>query len=225
MSKKIELHTYKFRVTTPDTDKVMKIVKQYSNHYLVSLENPETNVHIQGYMETYTDIQTIRKAILKAFPELKGNRLYSLGKCDYREENMEYLSYLMKQDNWKCITLPKKLMTKVKEHSKTVKEEIKKKKESKKTILQQLDSKVVEIINTKYLSQIENEEVYDIIPDVVDVVLDYYKEKDVLFREFQVKSLIQTLLLKHGCRYKSMLRHKYITDFTYQFYNVFPSDR
>lgn len=196
------LSYYKLRVDTTDVRTVLSLLSSYTDKYLVGFENQETdNSHCHAYIETATKQSTLRAAIRKQFGS--GNGSYSLKALDEKEP-LEYIAYCIKENDYKH-NLPQEVIDKAKAHDASVKTEMKKKKESRKTILQKIEE--------KYFSHVEEgidqeRQEYVTKKHVVDCVLSYYRESGNLIRQFMLVSLCQTLCLKYVNSYEYEFHQK-----------------
>lgn len=185
---------YKLRVDTDNKEELFERLKKYTDTCIVSIENIGLdNVHCHCYFESMTSSLTIRQMIRKHYGS--GNGIYSMKELD-EEKPIEYISYCIKEGNHLISpSFDSAFIRECNEWNARVKSEIKTKKENKKTVL----DKIIE----KY--DYENQD--DIwMPTVVDNVLLYYKENKILVREFQIKSQIQTILLRYVPGYQERFR-------------------
>lgn len=203
---------YKLRVDTQNLDLIESILKKYSSKYIVSLENEGTeNTHSHSYIETTEKQATIRNVLRKTFGS--GNSSYSLKELD-EEKPVEYLAYVIKDKNYRH-NMNQEDIEKAKEYDKQVKDQIKEKKLSRKTQIQKIEEKYFTpdklhiVSNSGYESkQSWTEE------QVLEVVIQYYKEEEILIREFQLISLTQTLSLKYVPYYGDRLKSRILDRMT-----------
>lgn len=182
---------YKLRVDTVNVEDtyIVDIIQQYSTVYMYCLEGYPDNPHLHFYFETDTGSAMIRTRLRSL--GLQGNASYSLKEVD-EQYPIEYLAYMMKGNDWYQSGLPEEQITLAKEYNNKVKLEIKEKKKNRKTQLELVDEYVKE--NMKYWVQKDH---YTLLP-ITSLVIQYYKEKGILFREFQIISIIQTIYLKYN---------------------------
>jgi len=179
---------YKLRVDTDNIDTIEGILKKYSSSYIVCLENVGTdNTHSHSYLETTEKQATIRNVLRKTFGS--GNSSYSLKELD-EQYPVEYLAYVVKEKLFRH-NLPQDVIDKAMAHDKEVKDGIKEKKANKKTQLE----KIIEQ-NKEQLEGMKEAKGFA-MPEITDMVLKYYKENNILVREFQIISLVQTLSLQY----------------------------
>lgn len=185
------MNYYKLRVDTDSIAHVKPILMKYTDRWLVCIENiGEENTHCHAYLETNTKEATLRNVLRKKFGS--GNGVYSMKNLS-EQYPIEYLAYCIKEKNYEH-TLPNEIILKAIEHDKKVKEEIKEKKKSRRTILEKLEE-YIDFPNNPTLDTCT----------IVSKVVDYYKETGTLVREFALISQVQTLLLKHTDDYASTL--------------------
>lgn len=199
---------YKLRVDTEDKIELKNLLIKYTEVFLIGLENGGTNnPHCHVYFETTHQSSAIRMAIRKKYGS--GNGVYSLKELDEKQP-IEYISYCLKENNF-IHTLDEEFITKCKEWNTKIQTEMKEKKEGRKTILQKIEEYY------EYASKDENDfidwtrnQVFTPIGkgpkiDIVRDVIDYYQKHEILVREFQMVSQIQTLKLKYDKTYSEQL--------------------
>lgn len=195
---------YKLRVDTNDKEELYERLKKYSDTMIVSIENIGLdNVHCHCYFESTTSSLTIRQMIRKHYGS--GNGVYSMKELD-EPKPIEYISYCIKEGNQMISpSFDSAFIRECNEWNARVKSEIKTKKENKKTVL----DKIIEHYDYENKKELW-------IPQVVDDVLLYYKENKILVREFQIKSQIQTILLRYQPTYQKMFKDQILDSLTYR---------
>ena len=193
---------WKLRIHTDDIDKVEDVLKKYATSYVVSFETAQRE-HIHSYLETTQKEATIRNKLRKTFGS--GNQTYSLKELD-EEKPIEYLRYVVKDGLYRH-NLPQDLIDKAIESDLQVKEGMKEKKKSKKTQLVLIRERYFNKRVKNHLGVEEDFKDYT-LSYVLDSVMEYYEESDILIREFQLVSLIQTLSLKYVKGYKTKFRSR-----------------
>ncbi len=181
---------YKIRIDTVERQLVEKFILRYSTSYLYCFENQGTdNPHCHMYIETTQKQATIRNHIRKTFGG--GNGIYSMKELD-SEKPIEYLAYCCKEKDY-FHNLPEDIVEKAVAYDDKIKEEMKDKKANRKTILQKMELEF-------------NYEGKDIWPNkITEDVVEYYKKNEILVREFQMISQVQTLMLKYCSGYDNTL--------------------
>lgn len=179
------LTPYKLRVDLSDTtlEDVLKCLRDcYAYAYV--LEGKMTdNPHVHFYLYTMVKDATLRKRLRNL--KLSGNKSYSLKELGEKDP-IEYFAYMMKEGTPVWHNIDAKVISDSADYNKKVRDSIKKTKEAKKTILQQL----IDIIDAKGDDDWTKVE-------IMNIVIDFYKKRCVLVREFQLVSLCQTLCLKY----------------------------
>lgn len=180
---------YHLRLHVPsmvDAGCLEKLLKDKCTEYTVGYEVPEdnpSNPHYQGYIVTdYADV-TMRKEIVKLL-KIKGNRAYSLTKL--RKSKEELLQYVCKDCDVKYTTLTDEQVELYMSIGKARKEELKKKKEKKKTpsLLERLMSDI-------RVSTAENYE------QLLKAILMWYAEAGkVIPCDLMLKQMLVTIRLK-----------------------------
>lgn len=74
-------------------DKLKEFAKKQSGSYFFVKETDANREHFQGWIRTDKTVATLRQALVRAFPENKGNKGYSLTEC---RKPQEYDLYLYK---------------------------------------------------------------------------------------------------------------------------------
>lgn len=191
---------YKLRVDTNNKEKLKNLLMRYTEVYVIGLENGDSeNPHCHVYLETNHRTDAIRMMIRKHYGS--GNGVYSLKELDEKQP-IEYISYCIKDNNY-IHTLDTNFIEECKEWNTRIKTEIKTKKDNKTTILE------------KIIKHYDYENQQDIwIPTVIDNVLEYYKENKILVREFQIKSQVQTILLRYVPKYQRMFKNQLLQSIT-----------
>jgi len=190
----------KFRFDSTDTVKIASFCDHYGDCFLYACENVDSeNPHSHGYLkikQRYESIQALRQWARKNIG--KGNGAYSIKELD-EEYPIAYLAYIIKENRY-VTDIPDEVMDEVRLYDEKVKTEMSEKKKSRRSQLQIL----TEIIQTRI-----DEDDIDIYPQIVaDIVINYYMENDKLIREFQIISLVQTLVMKFNEEYRRLFRAK-----------------
>lgn len=183
---------YKLRIDTSDLEMCIHIAEHYSpDCWAFSFETKwGDNPHVHFYLEMADGVSGLRSYIRKTVGS--GNRAYSLKELA-EEKPVEYLAYLIKENDYRSYKID---LTAAKAYDATVKSAIQEKKSSRKTILQQ----IVEQFGYTGSTILEEKQ-------CIEDVIDFYKQKFTLVREFQIVSLVQTLLLQYGDGYERRLRY------------------
>lgn len=75
------------------SEKLKEFAKKQSGSYFFVKETDANREHFQGWIRTDKTVATLRQALVRAFPENKGNKGYSLTEC---RKPQEYDLYLYK---------------------------------------------------------------------------------------------------------------------------------
>ena len=179
---------YKLRVDTVavSLNDVVKMVGNYSTGYMFSREGGTDNPHLHFYIETTTKEPTIRSNLRKL--GLSGNGSYSLKSLDSQYPT-EYIAYMIKEGDYTCKNIPDSVIEDAKVFNSKVKEEIKLKKQAKKTQLQCVE---------EYVHSLGKDCTRFGLSSWLRCVLMYYKDSGILVREFQIIAISQTLYLKYS---------------------------
>lgn len=194
---------YKLRIDSHSDDNLLitKGMSKYSYCYEgTDLGNPHMHFHIISDLKRASLI-----ARVKALPHyVKGNGFYSLRELRPEDDGyLRYDAYIMKETKPVYVGYSSDEITAIEEFDAKIKQEIKEKKQSRKTILQQIDD--------KYFSEVDDgilDGTYVMKEFVVDKVLEFFQESGSLVREFQMISICQTLCLKYVRSYSFTLRNK-----------------
>jgi len=191
----LEMKFYKLRLD----DETPYIQDCYAYAYCQEKGKDGDNPHIHMYIATGSPEQTIRSRVIKRVG--RGNGKYSLKELD-DEYPIEYLAYMLKEENWikkdQYKNIPDEILKKVVEFNELVKDEMKVKKDSKKTVLQKMTREIqARIVDGKVLYENCIKKVYQPITVnwIIDFVVSWYRSEGTLIREFQLVSLVQTLSL------------------------------
>lgn len=160
------------------------------------------NPHLQGYLETSVKSATIRTHIRKLrLGNAKGNGTYSLKTCD--EFPIEYLSYLMKENQPQFIGFSEEDVLKVRMHQQSVLADMKQRKDNKKSIIEKLQESFL------------HEHKYDPMSDAppkkehfIMHVMNYHLDNNMVLREFNIISYAQTLMCRLSRIYYSQFLRK-----------------
>lgn len=141
---KIMTH-YKLRVTLLECTytEVDTLISKSSSIYGIVEEKgkQEENPHIHAYLVLDIKEDTFRTRLRKLTRSMRGNQLYSLKELQVSEEEpyaIEYLAYMMKEGTPTWVEIPSEVLEEAKQYDTNVKEEIKEKKEKKKSRYQRL---------------------------------------------------------------------------------------
>jgi len=158
----------------------------------------QLNPHYHYYVETTKTEVSIRQYIRKNIGG--GNGVYSLKKCE--EHPLAYLAYLLKEDKspvW--VGIPEVVKLEAKSYDEAVKESMLKKKSSK---VLPAWRKIEEYILHKHGGEFPN--LFSSKTNrikVVEEVIQYHQDNELLIRDFAIQSIATTLLLKHSVGLRS----------------------
>lgn len=205
------LLSLKLRITHDNVDDFKNVESLFLEYIRVKELGSETGkYHFHYFLKTDKSIQTIRNYIVKELKEkndLKGNGLYSISKLN-EEYPLEYLSYLMKEDNNPfIINIPNKVLDDLKVYIKDLKEEMEKNKLKKKL---KKEKKVWKIII----------EEYDLKPfddgfgvnKVVKSVIDYHKKEELVIRDHAIRSYTLTIACHLSPKFRELYEDKIVHD-------------
>lgn len=185
---------YKIRIDLNNTTKeaVVKLLTKYTTRFILGWEDLLTdNPHCHAFAHSLTKVSTLRSNFRKLTGGGNGN--YSCPEM-LDEYPIEYIAYILKQNDNFYHLFPQEIVDKAKVYDLQVKKEIKEKKKSKQTILDQI------IAEYKY-----NENPPSDTLQVVTDVISFYQTHGKLVREFAMVSQVQTLLLRYIEDYKYTL--------------------
>jgi len=184
---------YKLRIDTINHQDVKDLLEKYSpDCWVYSREKTGTlNEHVHCYLETRSNSATIRTQIRRKFGS--GNGKYSLKELD-EQRPIEYMAYIIKDNVFFYHNIDDFTIVEYQEYNMDVVDEMKRKKNSRKTQLETLKEKAEETPGQ-----------IDSIESCVDFVVQYYKDTGKLVRKFQIISLAQTLALKYVPEYEHSL--------------------
>jgi len=174
------------------------------------VEGGTENPHVHFFLIFHASLKSASASLrsLLRTNGLRGNRSYSLKRND-EEYPIEYIAYLMKEGKPKFHNIPQDILTEAKLYNEKVKSEIKEKKLNRRTQLQKIDEYLHE--EHAYLFDEEDKFPADLgraRNQLLDAVLSYYVDSGTLMREFQVISIVQTLLLKYDSSYFQQFKSK-----------------
>lgn len=191
------MYYYKLRVDLKvPKEQIVTLVSDASNSYCYVVEQLETNPHIHFYLETLVLQPALRARIRKLVGS--GNGTYSLKNTE--EHPIEYLAYLLKEGTPIYFNIPEGVRTLSVEYDAKVKAERKALKASRETRLQKL--------KTFIAKGLEEAKANWNLPNVTRLTLLYYKEEQLLVREFAIVSQIQTILLQEDDEYFRVLSNR-----------------
>jgi hypothetical protein len=174
----------------------------------------EIEFHTHYYIITDVKEATFRDHLRKQFGSSKnlGNKVFSLKDLEHgnNEIAIEYLAYMYKEgqvvtsgsfwDPYIDIAI---------DHNKKVQAEIKKVKSSKKSQILQLISHIEEVYSKCEEGFYVNDKREIITKEsIIDLIIGFYKENNLLIREFHMISLAQTLCLRFISNYDFILKDR-----------------
>lgn len=199
---------YKLRVTLRCGDVTQVGVMQHlQKHYSVyarvyERSDPEDHMHI--YLVTDAKENTIRTRLRELTGSCRGNKSYSLVKLevDNTDEHypwcIEYIAYMMKEGKLVVKGIPKDVIKVSKAYDLTVKEEIKAKKEKKKSRY----VRMTESFDFSKWEPKEHPQIYPIDKQKVDYVirhvLDFFKDEGCPASPSTLTQWVTTLMLQSG---------------------------
>ena len=167
---------------------------------MYGLESGIENPHVHIYMAT----QTIDTTLRPHFRHLgAGNGFYSIKKLN-EQYPIQYLAYILKEDlTYVQSGIPPEIIEEARLHDEKVKQDLKNKKKERKTQLEKVE---------EYAQSLNKDLPYFELSTWLLCTIQYYKTSGILFREFQVISISQTLFLKYNpdavLRLENILRDK-----------------
>lgn len=175
-------------------DDILCLVEKYATTHCYCIEGNEVNPHMHFYVETDVQSPALRKSLRGL--GLSGNGSYSLKTVE--KNPIAYIAYMMKEKRFVQASLDRKVYAEACKYNESVKEEMKKKIESKKSVIQ----KIIEFLK-------ENpKNFYKGVPckiQLQDAILDYHRKNNLLVRRFQIQSYYDTIMLQYAdndsCRY------------------------
>ena len=143
---------YKLRITLLNCsgeEATALVKKQSSDKYAICYEKGKQNEkpHLHCYLITKIKEDTLRTQIRKLSKSSRGNKLYSLKLLDVQENNTvatEYLAYMMKEGKFTHHSFTDDEIQGAKEYDETVKQEMKEKKEKRKSRFERITKAYVE---------------------------------------------------------------------------------
>lgn len=180
---------YKLRLDIDESinmDDIIEFIQLKCNSYAYCIEGIiKDNPHMHWYLDLKCSSEVIRKKIREL--GFKGNKSYSLTSLD-EQYPMEYLAYMFKESKVKSWNIPDDIIENAKIQQKKVSDEIKVKKESRKSILDKLTEQCLnmKIDFTDYYSK----------KIIMDVILTYHLDNKLLINVNRVISLYHTLRLR-----------------------------
>lgn len=164
-------------------------------------ESKKDKPHCHAYFQSEMNDKTIRSQLRKMTGG--GNGAYSLKEVDIGDDEhpIEYIAYMMKEDtDAEFVGIDDDTMDKARMYDEIVKKQLKEKKLSKKTQLQQVE---------EYVSSQHEEKMKSwTLGCWVRATVEWYKETGNLIREFQVQCIANTLCLKYNEEYLSTLSNR-----------------
>lgn len=200
--------TYKVRLSMlrreDDSDRVLELLNALSpTCYVLCWEYQNTkserkrpHAHLYLEFEKSPNMKDIREKLRTYIG--KGNSAYSIKAMDYVDENIQYIAYMLKEGMY-THNLENSRYQKCKEYNEKVKLQLKEKKSTKKTVLEQIEEKYFSnVVDGVYVDK----DLFVTPENTIRNVIEFYKETGTLIREFQIISIVQTLLLKY-CQFYS----------------------
>lgn len=197
-SYKIRITTELLKVSEEETVEWLKNNKYINRYYIVKEVGKDTKKrHIQGWLElSYNTSKLTMRQVIRRYAEkhrikeeYKGNTLYSFSE-NKELYPVEYLCYLMKEDENPETNLEEEHLKKAQERNVKEFKEPKKKKETITQVIENIEKIILEEYEQKQLN-IEHIGDYEIVRHVIA----YHKEKRRRFVENQVISICQTIAL------------------------------
>ena len=192
---------YKCRIDTHDQKEVFDFVKKI-DRYIIAFENNTdgTNPHVHYYIETDFKRDTLVKRIKKMKNYSPGNGFYSLRELTPDEDGYtKYLAYIIKDNDIQTKGFTSEELQTIRERNDLVVQEMKERKQKRKTVLQQIVEKY----------DYDNKPPTHFKPyRIISEVVSYYIEEEKLVREFLIVSQVQTILLKYSKEYEYLFRQQ-----------------
>lgn len=165
---------YKLRFDITDqVHSIHEYIQSITDKFCYVKEKVDENPHIHYYLETDTNSRSIRSR-LRNFG-LEGNGAYSLKKCELFP--IAYLAYLRKEGKPKYYNFTDEEKTQISEYDDKVKQEMKIKKENKKSVFQRLLDG------------------YETGIPVLDYVIQFHIDNGLLIRRFQIQAYVDSINL------------------------------
>lgn len=195
----IKATAYEIRITNFDKipereflQKMLEFAKYEAKHYALAYEmgdGEDPNPHCHFYLEDIRlDIKSLRAKIKKTYGP--GNERFK--SATLVRDNLKYLGYMLKHPKEFHHNLPETVIEQARLYDASVKM-----KKASRAVYDALHTLVSKEQNLGY-------------NELVSIVINYYAANKLLYREFTVKSQIQTLAIEFIPRYKEFLIHKEI---------------
>lgn len=177
---------------------VLEYVRKWSNVFCYVREKLDNNPHAHFYIESTTKEHTMRKHIREKLG-LKGNGSYSLKQVE--KDPIAYLAYMMKEGEPQFVNISSEVIDESISYNDVVKNSIKEKKEKKKSMIERVRNHLANTMPdypVKYTLE-KYEEIYT-------KIIDFHIDNGVMLREFQLKSIFNTI----GCECAPRFKTQYI---------------
>uniref|UniRef100_UPI004048978F hypothetical protein n=1 Tax=Flavobacterium sp. TaxID=239 RepID=UPI004048978F len=189
---------YKLRITLSactESDVLALVKKQAgSNPLLFGHESGKLNEkpHFHFYLISDVKPDTLRTQYRKLVPSTGGNKLYSLVKLSFEENEefaIKYIAYVMKETKWQELNnFPQDQLDLAKQYDEQVKKDIKEKKEKTLSRTKRIFKQFEEDMVTRCL------ETYQ---DVIDWVIAFFILEKVSVSVSTISTWVNTLLLQY----------------------------
>lgn len=182
---------YSLRITTSNYESLKEFLGKYVNAYVLAREvgSATSKTHYHLYIETLTEAATLRLNIRKRFGS--GNSNYSMKKTE--KDPVEYISYIIKDGEYETHNIEDSFFSECQNYDLKVKNEIiekKAKKSSRQNIMfSYIDEKILEY-------PFQNEEYEVLRSRIAKALIQYYIQENLLIRNFQIKSQLDTYLIR-----------------------------
>lgn len=157
---------------------------KHSSRFCYCYEGGETNPHMHFYIESRLSLKEFRRRTVTKHKLVKGNGGYAMKTLT--EEPIQYISYMMKENNFHKHTITEDLYERSKEYQEQKKEAYKKK--QKKDHLQEI-IKIAE----PYL---ENIDYYE--NQLKDIIIDYYKDNELNIQKYRLQTIFLTIYTRYS---------------------------
>ncbi len=174
---------------------IINYISSISNYYAYVLEKLDTHPHLHFYIKTNTSNPAMRKQLRLLCGS--GNGGYSLKTVS--PDPVEYLAYMHKEGTFTHVNLPPELITESVAYNAKVAAEIALKKQAKKSKLTTL----LELCEGIDYTQFDHS-----ILQVTDIIMDYHRENNLIYRKFQIEAYIQTILIRYSTSYNMYYKCK-----------------
>lgn len=177
-------------------DEITDFIHEKCNSYAYVIEGVvKDNPHIHYYLDLKCGTEVVRKKLRDL--GLKGNKSYSLTNLD-EQYPIEYLAYMMKEDKIKTYNIPSEVLDKAKTQQIKVSNQIKEKKEARKSVVQKIIEQIPKSDNYTHMEK----------RMILDTIIQYHVDNNLLVNENRLKSLFQSVMVKIDSGYKNRLIDK-----------------